>query len=141
MLSKFSSVTEAASQYEIKKKHLQATLSVRCSHKSITAWSFFFLLLQSWYTIDLFSSYGLFSHFKPRGAALGNGFFQMSSTARANVRTTYEKNKRKIPLGASHGRKWENKTYKLKRSIILTLHYFFSNRSNGDQLHAGGTTQ
>ena len=27
------------------------------------------------------------------------------------------KNKKKIPLGTSRGLKWENKTYKLKRSI------------------------
>ena len=30
------------------------------------------------------------------------------------------KNKRKIPLGTSRGLKWENKTYKLKRSIAKT---------------------
>ena len=41
--------------------------------------------------------------------------------ARANVRITNEKNKRKIPMRASRGLKWENKTYKLKRSIALGL--------------------
>ena len=41
----------------------------------------------------------------------------MSSYARANVRITNDKNKRKIPLRASRGLKWENKMYKLKRSI------------------------
>ena len=41
----------------------------------------------------------------------------MSSYARANVRITNEKNKRKIPMRASRGLKWENKMYKLKRSI------------------------
>ena len=42
----------------------------------------------------------------------------MSSYARANVRVINEKkNKRKIPMRASHGLKWENKMYKLKRSI------------------------
>ena len=68
-------------------------------------------------TIDLFSLYVLFSHFRPRDATRGNSFFQMSSYARANVRITNEKNKRKIPMRASRGLKWENKMYKLKRSI------------------------
>jgi len=44
----------------------------------------------------------------------------MSSYARANVRTTNEKNKRKIPMRASRGLKWENKMYKPNRSIDLT---------------------
>ena len=61
--------------------------------------------------IDLFSLYVLFSHFRPRD------FFQMSSYARANVRITNTENKRQIPMRASRGLKWENKTYKLKRSI------------------------
>ena len=39
-------------------------------------------------TIDLFSLYVLFSHFRPRDATRGNSFFQMSSYARANVRIT-----------------------------------------------------
>ena len=70
--------------------------------------------------IDLFSLYVLFSHFRSRDAARGNSFFQMSSYARANVRITNEKkNKRKIPMRASRGLKWENKMYKLKRSIEL----------------------
>ena len=43
--------------------------------------------------------------------------FLMSSYARANVRITNEKNKRQIPMRASHGRKWKKKMYKLKRSI------------------------
>ena len=67
--------------------------------------------------VDLFSLYVLFSHFRPRDATRGNSFFQMSSYARANVRITNEKNKRKIPMRASRGLKWENKMYKLKRSI------------------------
>ena len=67
--------------------------------------------------IDLFSLYVLFSHFRPRDATRGNSFFQMSSYARANLRITIEKNKRKIPMRASRGLKWENKMYKLKRSI------------------------
>ena len=41
----------------------------------------------------------------------------MSSYARANVRITNEKNKRKISMRASRGLEWENKMYKLKRSI------------------------
>ena len=40
--------------------------------------------------------------------------------ARAYVGITYDKNKRKVSLGTSRGLKWENKTYKLKRSIIGT---------------------
>ena len=65
-------------------------------------------------TTDLFSSYVLFSHFRPRDATLGKSFFQMSSYTRAHVRITYEKDKRKIPMRTSRGVKWENKTYKLK---------------------------
>ena len=67
--------------------------------------------------IDLFSLYVLFSHFRLRVATRGNSFFQMSSYARANERIINDKNKRKIPMGASRGLKWENKMYKLKRSI------------------------
>ena len=44
-------------------------------------------------TIDLFSLYILFSHFRPRDATRGNSFFQMSSYARANLRITNEKQK------------------------------------------------
>ena len=69
--------------------------------------------------IDLFSLYVLFSHFRPRDATRGNGFFQMSSYARANVRITNAENKRQIFMRASRGLKWENKTYKLKRSIAV----------------------
>ena len=69
--------------------------------------------------IDLFSLYVFFSHFRPRDATRGNSFFQMLSHARANVRITNDKNKRKIPMRASRGLKWENKMYKLKRSINL----------------------
>ena len=47
--------------------------------------------------IDLFSFYVLFSHFRPRDATRGNSFFQMSSYARANVRTTNERTKGKFP--------------------------------------------
>ena len=67
--------------------------------------------------LDLFSLYVLFSHFRPRDATRGNSFFQMSSYARANVRITNDKNRRKIPMRASRGLKWENKMCKLKRSI------------------------
>ena len=50
----------------------------------------------------------------------------MSSYARANVRITNENNKRQIPTMASRGLKWENKTYKLKRSIyrLVGIAYF-----------------
>ena len=44
-------------------------------------------------SIDLFSLYILFSHFRPRDATRGNSFFQMSSYARANLRITNEKQK------------------------------------------------
>ena len=35
----------------------------------------------------------------------------------ANVRITNDKKKRKVPVRVSHDQKWENKMYKLKRSI------------------------
>ena len=70
---------------------------------------------------DLFSLYVLFSHFRPRDATRGNSFFQRSSYARANVRITKTKNKRQIPMRASRGLKWKNKTYKLKTSFKLIL--------------------
>ena len=69
-------------------------------------------------SIDLFSLYVLFSHLRPRDVTRGNSFFQISSYARANVRITNAKNKRKIPMRASRGLKWENKMYKLKRPIL-----------------------
>ena len=75
--------------------------------------------------IDLFSLYVLFSHFRPRDATRGNSFFQMSSYARANVRITNAENKRQIPMRASRGLKWENKTYKLKRSIHAFFFLFY----------------
>ena len=60
--------------------------------------------------IDLFSLYVfIFSYFTPSDATRGNSLFQMSSYARANVRLTNRKNKRKIPMRASRGLKWENK--------------------------------
>ena len=81
--------------------------------------------------IDLFSLYVLFSHFRPRDATRGNSFFQMSSYARANVRITDAENKRQIPMRASRGLKWENKTYKLKRSISpLRLFYRYRKQKN-----------
>ena len=48
-------------------------------------------------TIDLFSLYILFSHFRPPDATRGNSFFQMSSYARANLRINNEKTKGKFP--------------------------------------------
>ena len=68
--------------------------------------------------LSLFSLYVLLSHFRPRDVTLGKSFFQMSSYARAYVCINNKKNKRKIPLRTSRGRKWENKTYKLKRSFV-----------------------
>ena len=58
--------------------------------------------------IDLFSLYILFSHFRPRDAARGNSFFQMSSYARANLRITNDKTKGKFPWG--HHVIWNGKT-------------------------------
>ena len=43
----------------------------------------------------------------------------MSSYARENVRSTIEKNERKIPMRASRGLKWENKMDKLKKSTVV----------------------
>ena len=48
-------------------------------------------------SIDLFSLYILFSHFRPRDATRGSSFFQMSSYAHANLRITNEKTKGKFP--------------------------------------------
>ena len=42
----------------------------------------------------------------------------MSCYARANVRITNDKNKRKITMRASRGLEWKNKMYKLRRSIL-----------------------
>ena len=47
--------------------------------------------------------------------------FKMLSCACANVRITNEKNKRKIPMRASHGLKWENKMYKLRGLLVILL--------------------
>ena len=47
--------------------------------------------------IDLFSLYILFSHFRPRDVTRGNSFFQISASARANLRITNEKTKGKFP--------------------------------------------
>ena len=46
-------------------------------------------------SIDLFSLYVLFFHFRPRDATRGNSLFQMSFYPRANVRITNEKKKQK----------------------------------------------
>ena len=51
----------------------------------------------------------------------------MSSYARANLRITNEKNKRKIPVRASRGLKWGNKMYKLKRSISHCIRHKLTN--------------
>ena len=60
-------------------------------------------------SIDLFSLYVLFSHFRPRDATRGNNFFQMSSYARANVRITNEK-KQKIKFPRGLQVVWNGKT-------------------------------
>ena len=70
---------------------------------------------------SIFSSYVLFSHFRPCDVTLENSFFQMSSYARVYVGIIYEKTKGEFPWEhswTSHGQKWENKTYKVKRAIV-----------------------
>ena len=64
--------------------------------------------------VDLFSLYVLFSHFRSRDGTLENCFFQMSY-ARASTWT-------------SRGLNWENKTYRLKRSISLFLSSYFASK-------------
>ena len=64
--------------------------------------------------VDLFSLYVLFSHFRPRDGTLENCFFQMSY-ARASTWT-------------SRGLNWENKTYRVKRSISLFLSSYFASK-------------
>ena len=71
--------------------------------------------------IDLFSLCVLFSHFRPRDATRGNSFFQMSSYARANVRVTNDKNKRKIPMRASRGLKWDRKQNVQAKQVYWAL--------------------
>ena len=82
------------------------------------------------HAIDLFSLYVLFSHFRPRDATQGNSFFQMSSYARGNVRITNDKTKENSHEG-TRSLKWENKMYKLKRSIdcFVRRHGYVSNAS------------
>ena len=70
--------------------------------------------------MDLFSLYVLLSHFRARDISVGNSFFEMASYARAYVQITYEKTKTKIPLGTSRGLKWDNKTYKVKKNLVLS---------------------
>ena len=61
--------------------------------------------------IDLFSLYVLFSQYRSCDNTLENCFFQISSCSRAYVRT--KRQSVKFPWDLY----WENKTYKLKRSI------------------------
>ena len=75
-------------------------------------------------TIDLFSLYVLSSQFRPRDALQGISlFFHLSRIPMHRMyahKTTFERNS---PLGyQSRGLKWENKTYKLKRSIMWRMH-------------------
>ena len=90
-------------------------------------------LCSQYSSIDLFSLYVLFSHLRPRDATRGNSFFQMSSYARANVRITNDRNKRKISMRASRGLKWENKMYKLKRSILRWISPTHQKRQSSSQ--------
>ena len=60
---------------------------------------------------DLFSLYVLFSQYRSCDNTLENCFFQISSCSRAYVRT--KRQSVKFPWDLY----WENKTYKLKRSI------------------------
>ena len=61
--------------------------------------------------IDLFSLYVLFSQYRSCENSLENCFFQISSCSRAYVRT--KRQSVKFPCDLY----WENKTYKLQRSI------------------------
>ena len=61
--------------------------------------------------IDLFSLYVLFSQYRSCKNSLENCFFQISSCSRAYVRT--KRQSVKFPCDLY----WENKTYKLQRSI------------------------
>ena len=70
--------------------------------------------------IIVFSLYVLFSHFRARDDTTENCFFQMSSYAGANVCIICNRPKQ-IPWRISRGLNWENKTYKLKRSITSIL--------------------
>ena len=66
----------------------------------------------------------MFSHFRSRDGAPGNSLFQLSSYARAHVCIICE-----ISLGTSRGVNWENKTYKLKRSIVSTKNVNFKDEA------------
>ena len=62
--------------------------------------------------------YVLFSHYRPRDGTPENCFFLKSSYSRAYVcMRNLWKDKRQIPWRTSRGLNWENKTYKLKRSV------------------------
>ena len=61
--------------------------------------------------IDLFSLYVLFSQYRSCDNTLENCFFQISSCSRAYVRAKWQSVKFPWDLY------WENKTYKLKRSV------------------------
>ena len=71
--------------------------------------------------IDLLSLYILFSHFKPHDALMGISLLIFSIVMRTFARAQDEIWKKLFPRVKSHGLKWENKTYKLKRSIYLSF--------------------
>ena len=71
--------------------------------------------------IDLFSLYVLFSYFRPHDVLMGICLFFFISCA--YICTCWDDIWKKLfPRVASRGLKWENKTYKLKRSIEWVKH-------------------
>ena len=66
--------------------------------------------------IDLLSLYVLFSEYRSCDNTLEK-FLSISFYSWAYVRIIYEKTKGQVPLGPLLG----NKTYKLKRSIVMVL--------------------
>ena len=73
------------------------------------------------FLIDLFSLYVLFSRFRPRDALMGICLLFFSLIMRTFARAWDDIGKKLFPRVASRGVKWENKTYKLKRSINYVL--------------------
>ena len=68
-------------------------------------------------SMDLFSLYVLFSHFRPSDVPKGIFFLFLHTLCIPYARAEDNIWKKLFPGVTSHGLKWENKTYKLKRSI------------------------
>ena len=76
------------------------------------------LVLCTLKAIDVFSLYILFSQCRSCDVTLESCFFEFASCSRAYIRIIYEKTRQTL-LGTSHDLHWENKIYKLKRSIHI----------------------